>query len=246
MEQFSINYIMGLRGGLIFGWGDPGDMYNLWYIDGGTATREVEFSTLDVFAVNAELAYACATVGLLRHDGSTWTRVTPDSDCPGNHLWASEDAIYVAGREGLVYSFSGDEWIPEETGSFSDLSAIWGFGASDLWVGSYNGRLLHKDETGWMEMEWPQVEEGIEIVGMWGMDGILFFHTAAHLVRWDGTSFEVLGYWPFGDYRHIQINAIWGNSLTELFLAVRDTDHPTAGCGTEYVLWWDGSEFHWF
>ncbi len=34
--------------------------------------------------------------------------------------------------------------------------------------------------------------------------------------------------------------------LDDLFVAVRDPDHVTPGCGEEHLLRFDGHEFHWF
>ena len=45
----------------------------------------------------------------------------------------------------------------------------------------------------------------------------------------------------------LNIRAIWGNSVDEVFLLMASTrivPHPS--CGDYFLLWWDGSEFHWF
>jgi hypothetical protein len=68
--------------------------------------------------------------------------------------------------------------------------------------------------------------------------------------------FRVLGHWPGEDVElpegghdcegRIGINAIWGNSPDEMFMAIHDPNHTTSDCAPEMLLWWDGHEFHWF
>ena len=97
---------------------------------------------------------------------------------------------------------------------------------------------------------------GRAVEGMWGQAGTLFFHTIDQIVMWDGVEFTVLGYWAGEDAvnpegRHycedaINIRGMWGNATDELFLAVRDLNYSSTDCAPQFLLWWDGSEFHWF
>jgi hypothetical protein len=77
----------------------------------------------------------------------------------------------------------------------------------------------------------------------WGREDILFIATSHQLTIWDGATFNVLGYWEGAG---IQVHGIWGNSPDEVFLAVHQPYSATGDCGPEYLLWWDGYEFHWF
>ena len=95
----------------------------------------------------------------------------------------------------------------------------------------------------WTRVDWPDMETESQIHDMWGSDGELFFTTGRQLVRWDGESFETIGMWLGTG---LSINAIWGNSTDEVFLAVGESDVVTSDCGPVYLMWWDGSEFHWF
>ena len=37
---------------------------------------------------------------------------------------------------------------------------------------------------------------------------------------------------------------IWGNSPTEVFFAIKDNRDERQLCGSEYMLYYDGSKFH--
>ncbi|MBI5489847.1 MAG: hypothetical protein HY905_21105 [Deltaproteobacteria bacterium] len=84
--------------------------------------------------------------------------------------------------------------------------------------------------------------------------GVLYFVTESQFARWDGTRVEVLGYWPFGLDTEgfcaggVRPVALWGNSATEVFLAVAEPNRHRPGtyCNTIAVLRWDGTGLHQF
>ncbi len=159
-----------------------------------------------------------------------------------------------------MLSLEGDEWIVHDTRTMEDISAMWGFSHDDVWASTIGGSLIHFDGVSWEAIEWPDLRDlsdpcgdHVQIIrGMWGEDGILYLHTELMFFMWDGTSFTVLGYWPgvldgSECAGRINIQSIWGNSPVEVFLAVNDLDNASRACGREeYVLWWDGTAFHWF
>ena len=126
------------------------------------------------------------------------------------------------------------------------LSSIWGSSASDVFaVGSVPwSEILHYDGSDWTSMDWPNSEIDIrQVRALWGSEGILYIVTTHQLAMWDGSSFSVLGYWEGSG---IGIDEIWGNSPDEVFLAVIQPRTSSGDCGPEYLLMWDGHEFHWF
>jgi hypothetical protein len=262
-EEGGFIYVKGIPGGPVFVWGWMPTMTTFIPETGATSTDWIQI--MDIHAVSDHLAYAVTGEGprLLRYDGASWGPFPGDPvPYPTYWVWADETSIFCAGDTGIILSWEDDTWTVHDTRTIDSISTIWGFSPDDVWAGTSNGRLLHYNGSTWDHVTWPDMGDGTDecrtpgdgILGMWGRDGVLFFHTTRQLVMWDGVGFRVLGYWP-GTYTpssggwycrgQVVIRAIWGNSVDELFLAVEESDVDTDLC-EEYIMWWDGSEFHWF
>lgn len=231
-----------------------------------------EFSIIEasaVFVVDESLAYAVRPGGLLiYYDGSSWGPYPPD---PLPHeafrIWADETVLFVASRDGIIMSEEDGGWRIHDTHTLENISTIWGFDENDVWAGTEWGKLLHWDGVTWEMVDWPAMGDPTDptaceyreesIRGMWGKDGVLYFHSGKQITMWDGFEFTVIGYWPGEDVWYpeteghdclnaVGINSIWGNSPNEVFLAVSAQSHATEDCAPQILLWWDGSEFHWF
>jgi len=234
--------------------------------DGGLTLENMVAQAL--FVVDDTLAYAILSSGLLLYyDGAGWGPYPPDPIPYGaSILWADRSSIFVAGSSGVIMSEEGEGWRIHDTGTIEDVSTLWGFGPDDVWAGTYSGSLLHLSGGIWQRVDWPDMGDssdpmscrhrGDSITGMWGSGGVLYFHTSNQIAMWDGAGFTVLGYWPGVDVDlpggghdcggRIGVNAIWGNSADEVFLAVTDPGRTISDCGAEMLLWWDGHAFHWF
>ena len=245
------------------------DAYSCPWEEGEEAGIPLELFDSDVVhVVDRTLAFALRSGGLLAFwDGESWGPYPPDPlPYPVWQLWADRSSIFVAGDDGLIMSEDGGGWRIHDTGTLDSIMTLWGFSGDDVWAGTHMGQLLHWNGDVWENVEWPDSgvssdtdvcgHRGEGILGMWGIEGVLFFHTSSQLVMWDGVDFRVLGYWPGEDviteegwhgceYRMF-IRSIWGNSPEEVFLAVARVDFEEGSCGPEFLLWWDGSEFHWF
>ncbi len=261
--QSVVVHIRGLEGGNLFGWG--GGLESFYMFKEGGVVEPISADASDVFAVGSARAYATLMRDprLLQYNGTSWGPY-PGEPMPFevNRVWADEDVIYCGGESGIVMSTTGDGWTVHDTGTLANITAIWGFGPDDVWAaGTMPDVLLHYDGNDWTPVDWPTMTEpgGDEcagsraIAGFWGKDGALFFHTGRELVMWDGTEFRNIAYWPghrdgSGLYclGGIAIADLWGYSRNEVFLAVSDPAHAATDCGNEYMLWWDGAEFHWF
>jgi hypothetical protein len=218
----------------------------------------------EVFIVRDDLAYALggdAAQPVIRWDGASWgpvPAVFPDSFNPSD-LWADENMVAVVGQAGTLRTLAGTEWRQWATGTLADLYQVWGFGDGELWVFSARELWRCRDET-CEPMVWPDLGDdvcgGRSIQFVWGKDGVLFFATDHELVRWDGTTFDVLAYWPatyVPDPTHddcrgggLWIQALWGNSPDEVFLAVDGLGYHSGNCFEQHLLRWDGTDFHWF
>jgi hypothetical protein len=239
--------IMGLSDGSLFAWSGPSRSCNLAYIKDGNLDW-VNFTVYDLFVVNDTLAYAIYSYGdlkIIKYDGNSWSPIPAVIPYFVWHIWADESSVFAGGDGGTIVSLENNEWIVHDTRTLATVKSIWGFSGENVWVGFDDGSLRHFNGETWEQVDWPRTNPSgfNSIEGMWGKDDNLFFHTAYQLTMWDGNVFTVLAYWESAG---IHVNAIWGNSPNELFLAVEDTNYQGTSCGPKYVLWWDGSGFHWF
>jgi hypothetical protein len=209
----------------------------------------------DISVVRADLAYAVNYDRVLIFDGDFWTQL--GGPLPGvgwtSAVWADSSTVIVSAAgdasEGgsLVFKIeSGAEPVllpglsPE-----IDPPAVWGFGASDIWVGGIRGQLVHYDGKEWSEMATIPYKgvgslnvsgaNGIGRIKLWGKDGNLFAIAGNIFGQWDGARFKVLESLEGEAF----FAGLWGNSPSEIFLAVQDPRSMT-GCGPFRAHWFDG------
>jgi hypothetical protein len=271
---FSATFLGGVLDSHLLGWQhgggvdgfQPGLVEPLW--------PDLDDLGCDVFVVNGALAYAVWGDKVVHWNGSVWSPLPVDVPFASSRMrvWADEHELFLAGPAATVVSLETGGWRVHDPGVLSDLTAIWGFGGDDVWVGSSVGQLLHFDGSSWTPIAWPNAEDDSEcdrrspITQMWGADGVLYFVTRSQFARWDGSRVDVLAHWPgtFVDDRWCSGGmvpfALWGNSPTEVFLAVADLSGfvpressgeieccPDLICGGRVaVMRWDGTALHRF
>jgi hypothetical protein len=254
----------GIPNAEIFGWEGGGGSLGS-FDETASAVTYVDIQVNDVWVVNEHLVYAvlAGDPRLIVFDGSTWGPF-PGEPLPYevHDVWADETSIFLAGGSGIMLSLEEDHWIVHDTRTMAYFTALWGFSGTDVWAATGTGELLHWDGVSWENIAWPNLADDFDdcrsssmpILGIWGTDAVFFFHTYNQFVMWDGEGFYTLGYWPGVQTDRdgiwfcagsIVIRSIWGNSENEVFLAVEESEIERNAC-EEYLLWWDGSEFHWF
>ena len=286
MAKYRISVNDGTGWRTYFEWGDMGD---LWYpgplglagypdgrlltsglgsefgelslIDDGTETL-LGFMAYDVFVVSDDLAYAVSDMEykIVRDNGANWGPLPVEMPFEVSHVWADATDLFAVGSHGTILSLEDGSWRVHDTGTLDSFAAVWGFGADDVWAGSYEGGLYHWDGQTWTTVPWPDamtdptIDDGI--VGMWGADGVVYFHTTWQLVRIDESGAQSIAAWPcqvreieegwFTCEGGVRINAMWGNSPEELFLAVDAPVDDAAHDQNVFLLWYDGESLHWF
>jgi hypothetical protein len=259
-----VTALTGIPGSDLIGWDDRSAYCQLTtFVDG--EERHEGFSAFDVFAVSENLAYAIP-VGdprVIKYEGGSWGPLPGDPVPLDVHrIWGTKDVIFAAGESGIMLSNEEGRWTVHDTRTMASFQAVWGFAADDVWASTtWPALLLHYDGARWEHVDWPDPTDPddpcdtAEIRGFWGKDGVLFFFADSTFVRWDGETFTVLGHWP----RRVEatgtghtclgglwISDIWGNEVDEVFLGIIDSGIYDEDCGEEFLLYWDGSEFHWF
>jgi hypothetical protein len=213
-----------------------------------------------VFAVDATLAYAMASNRLLVYRGDFWTQVgaLPDqTGVYGPKFWADRDNAFVTAAQGAVLRY---ELATDETSALPSFSpngeawALWGFSRDDLWLASDSEELLHYDGTDWQPV-FTQSGACGRIIGMWGQAGVLYFYTSSTLYRMQGQRAEPILTLPCDDWQSQSIRSVWGNSPSEVFIAIQNyrveqrvdaegvvstVSSPADACGAARILYFDG------
>jgi len=224
------------------------------FVDGGSAECSGAASFVaDLSVVSTGRAYAVNYDRLLQYDGDFWTQLGAALPAVGwtSAVWADSSTVVVTANEtyggGLVFRMDsgGDPLLLAGLPSQVEPLAVWGFGASDIWVGGSQGQLVHFDGAGWSEAatipynaSGPRSVSGTGGIGkikLWGTAGSLFAIAGNVFGHWDGTQFKVIDSLTGDAF----FAGLWGNSASEIFLAVHDGQN-SAACGPFRLRWFDG------
>ena len=87
------------------------------------------------------------------------------------------------------------------------------------------------------------------IRNLWGVSGTVYFTTSREFGRWNGSQVEILleaASADLVDEATDFFGTIWGRSANEVFIAIRDSRYRNNACGSVFMLWFDGAQFHQF
>ena len=278
--QTTVERLLGTSsGGLVVRtWGDANHALGVLDTSGVVLWPEEIWDVSDPFIVNDYLAYAVlggTDSKVIRFDGAMWTPVAdvlPD-DLPYQlvwQLWADEDDLWVAGDRGTVLSLGDPGWQVHALPTLDPITALWGSDGDDIWVADRGRDLFHWDGGTWQTVLWPNLAleggdacgEPSYIQGIWGTEGVLFFHTGRQFTRRDPSGeFTALGYWPATAAEGaeciggLRITRLRGTSATDVFLAavepsardrILEPGDDGENCASRpLVLLWDGASFRW-
>lgn len=219
-----------------------------------------------VFVVDEDLAYASAANRVLRYDGNRWTQLGAplDTEHTIQAIWASREVLVAATSAGDVHVYRDGATEPEsQLGvSTSAVWALWGFGATDVWLGNEDGQLMHYDGEEWSSF-WSQAGGCRSVRKLWGADQVLYFASSSYLGVWrDGQVQDVIDgpceeqdAFMEGTYEELRILGLWGNAPDEVFVALEQrtidqritedglirTSIPPDACGSVRLHWFDGA-----
>ncbi|MBN1770462.1 MAG: hypothetical protein JXB32_04305 [Deltaproteobacteria bacterium] len=127
----------------------------------GTALEALASGTTEtlrsVWALSATEAFAVGDGGtILRWDGTAWTTMSSPADpWAGRRLdgvWAgSPTSAFAVGEGGLLLRYDGSGWTEQPFASMSNLAAVWGSSANNVFVASaeLEGVVLHRCGPAW-------------------------------------------------------------------------------------------------
>ena len=218
------------------------------FIDGAVASCSGAQSVRDVAVVNSNLAYAVYQDRVLRFDGNFWTQL--GGPLPGDgaaslfgpSVWADASTIVVVADGGVWVIPSGGDPVLQKGLPEVSFGAVWGFGASDIWIGNVEGQLYHYDGVAWSLKASIPGDCG-SIFKLWGSEGSLFVLTPNLFGRWDGSGITTLSSLACDFFLDgtAQFDDLWGNSPSEVFVVLENRTPGIAGCGPTHVQWFNGS-----
>lgn len=254
-------YMMGSNGSLLLTGFESGPLLLSGYLEGVTGVWQVDASgevslsaQLAVgrpFVVESDLAYALGQDALYRFTAGEWSWFL-DLPSPAQALWADQELIVIVGSDQAVYTSRNQApFVALEGAPAGHYSAVWAFGAQDIWAGNQAGQLAHYDGQGWETVPTGSEDaSGSGIEQIWGSsDGQLFFRTRTEFGRWNGSGVELLLTPPQGSepsVPRVTTSGLWGLSSKEVFLAIADRKYRDYQCGAQFMLWFDGEELHSF
>jgi hypothetical protein len=154
-------------------------------------------------------------------------------------VWAGPDLAIAAGFSQTIVTLAGAAPMTALSGvPAGEYHAVWAFASDDVWFGNNAAQLVHYDGSQW-QAHFTGSKEIISIgkLKLWGQGGSLFVTAGNTFGRWDGSSLQLLDVLDGKAY----FAGLWGNSLSEVFVAVHDSPNTPDRCGTVRVRWFNGS-----
>ncbi len=141
-------------------------------------------------------------------------------------IWASgPNNIWVAGADGVIVRWDGQNWSVIETCTQEDLYSIWGTAAGDIWAVGRAGTILHWDGDTWTT-ETPPTDE--RLWGVWADDD-----AGVWVVGDGGSAFRrsASGWDAFATGTDLTLFSVWGANADRVW-AVGDLGA---------IVYWNGA-----
>jgi hypothetical protein len=227
------------------------DRTGVAFIDNGIfAIRGLGYGSYGGFAVGPDLTYVLDETRLLRYSGGAWSIVGDLGDAlPLLAVWAGPESAIVTGFNQTIATLEGTGPLTTLSGvPAGDYQAVWAFAPNDIWFGNNANQLLHYDGSKW-QAHATGSRSMSGILNLWGASGTVYFTTRTEFGRWNGSQVEILLQTDeilLQAYDVSDFGTIWGRSEREVFIAVRDSKYRDNACGSVFMLWFDGAQFHQF
>jgi hypothetical protein len=243
----------GFPGGSLLMSGTLADQAGIYFVDGSNLAFQAAMPTTNgAFVAGSDLAYVIdGTDGtrLLKYSAGIWSSLG-EATSNLRAVWADSQSVVVVGEDQTILVQSGDgplTALPNVPAG--DYISVWAFGASDIWTGNSIGQLMHYDGKAWRAIPTGSIDTRFGVSKLWGADGIVYFITPVEMGRWNGSSVDMLLEPPAGtDFTAYPgyFIGLWGRSAQEVFVAMWDRRYLDYACGENFLLWFDGSQFHQF
>lgn len=131
-------------------------------------------------------------------------------------VWVAPDqTVYAAGRDGAIVRGSGVTWASLESGTRSNINALWGFSNSDIWAAT-NDSVLHWDGTKWSTEMALAASDTTGFYGIWGSSpsDIWLVGATGVIQHFDGTSWKKDPYVFTGRI----LWGVWGSGPSDVWI----------------------------
>ena len=235
--------LSGVAGGPLFLW--PGGC-PIQRIDGrGAVSCAYDESAVSAaFFVSERLAYVAldSPRALARlEDGARTDLAAIDPTWDIRAIWGNEHDLLVLLSDGVLRA-EGGEMTRIPGAPAAEYVAMFATGADDVWLGTWDGRLVHFDGASWSVID--TVLEG-GITGLWGDGATVYFATARGFGRYDaGRGVEIV-------FEHAAAGPIIG-SITghagrgEVYLGLAEPSFDRYECGPVMLIVYDGERLRRF
>jgi hypothetical protein len=162
-------------------------------------------------------------------DGTAWlTGITQTVSV--EDLWGvAGGPIFAGGTFGLS-QWTGSSWVDGSDSVVNEATALWGFGAGDVWAASDFGTLAHWDGAVWTDTlpaDNPDFEEGSNSI--WGAapNDVWAVGDGGAISHWDGASWSQIqvGRFPFYPF----LNKVHGSSAGDVWAVGLSSDGRNTG-----------------
>ena len=174
-------------------------------------------SLLSVWGSSSTDVYAGGFAGTLVHStGGAFSAVSGTGI--GNEyvtaIWGTGPGnIYVGANS--VYHYNGTSWTTVSTG-ISDVYAIWGSSATDIWMGSATGEMVHYNGTSWSS---PVTIGNGPVSAIWGTSStdVYMVNRVGEIWHFNGTS------WVAYKLTDQALLGVWGSGRTDVWAVGTDS-----------------------
>jgi hypothetical protein len=106
---------------------------------------------------------------------------------------------------------NSSNWILLESGTFDELTGIWGTGTDSVFITGDNGNILRSDNSTWISMETHTVKD---LHAIWGtaVSDIFAVGESGLILHYDGSVWS-----PLNSGITLDLAGVWGTSATDVF-----------------------------
>lgn len=179
----------------------------------------------------------------VRLNGGSWSLEAPRRLRPLQGIWGTDanNAWAVGGSEavmgsGIILRWDGRAWTEVEGVSTSELLAVTGSTADDIWAVGQAGTIVRWNGTEWRSLVSPVVEP---LNAVWPISANDAFAVgeAGNIIRWDGTRWSTMT-----STVQVRLTGVYGASADEVWAVGEGGRDPNDPPGT--LLRFDGSQWN--